>query len=488
MSQHTKEWVLEPESEYRFELDPKTSLAIKLVYGHAEVFGAELAEGKTYLFAHECKAAVYTWQGCTLEMSQPSTEYVSDETPMYPYANVHLSLEKMRLRAQRALNGSPPPPGEDDTDAEPPRVLVLGPENSGKTTVCKILTNFAVRAGQDWEPIYVNVDPSEGGWSVPGTISAASVSSPLTTSSPANPLGTAASSAPTTLASNALLPLMYCYGHPETKRNPLLLDRIIRNLGENVAERQDSNPEGRVAGVIVDTPSSFASSSTAANDHRHNLIRACVDAFRINVILVVGHEKLNVEMQRTYGSRMTVVKIPKSGGVVELDLQHRQRVHTYQMHNYMYGSPITPPPGLRPMVQATPGGETALMDMHLAPSSTVINFSDLTIYRIGEETMAPSSALPIGATRTVSEMVPVHIDPGSAGARLHNALLALLALPSNPDEAERYDEEVLDLQVSGFLAVTSIDTKNKKMTILAPGPGSFVGRTAIIGSFEWSEQ
>ena len=35
----------------------------------------------------------------------------------------------------------------------------------------------------------------------------------------------------------------------------------------------------------------------------------------VNVILVVGHEKLNVEMQRTYGNRMTVVKIPKSGGV-----------------------------------------------------------------------------------------------------------------------------------------------------------------------------
>lgn len=35
----------------------------------------------------------------------------------------------------------------------------------------------------------------------------------------------------------------------------------------------------------------------------------------VNVILVVGHEKLNVEMQRMYGNRMAVVKIPKSGGV-----------------------------------------------------------------------------------------------------------------------------------------------------------------------------
>jgi hypothetical protein len=35
----------------------------------------------------------------------------------------------------------------------------------------------------------------------------------------------------------------------------------------------------------------------------------------VNVILVVGHEKLNVEMQRAYGSYISVVKIPKSGGV-----------------------------------------------------------------------------------------------------------------------------------------------------------------------------
>jgi hypothetical protein len=37
--------------------------------------------------------------------------------------------------------------------------------------------------------------------------------------------------------------------------------------------------------------------------------------YKVNVILVVGHEKLNVEMQRTYARQLTVVKIPKSGGV-----------------------------------------------------------------------------------------------------------------------------------------------------------------------------
>ena len=38
-------------------------------------------------------------------------------------------------------------------------------------------------------------------------------------------------------------------------------------------------------------------------------------SFPVNVILVVGHEKLNAEMQRLYGNQLTVVKIPKSGGV-----------------------------------------------------------------------------------------------------------------------------------------------------------------------------
>lgn len=38
----------------------------------------------------------------------------------------------------------------------------------------------------------------------------------------------------------------------------------------------------------------------------------------VNVILVVGHEKLNVEMQRAYSSYVTVVKIPKSGGVSQI--------------------------------------------------------------------------------------------------------------------------------------------------------------------------
>lgn len=91
---------------------------------------------------------------------EPSTEYVSDDTPMRTYGNLHIALEQMRVRALSEIRGSPVP-HQDKTRSEPPRILVLGPEHSGKTTVCKILTNYAVRGGQGWTPFLVNVDPSE---------------------------------------------------------------------------------------------------------------------------------------------------------------------------------------------------------------------------------------------------------------------------------------------------------------------------------------
>jgi polyribonucleotide 5'-hydroxyl-kinase len=116
--------------------------------------------------------------------------------------------------------------------------------------------------------------------------------------------------------------------------------------------------------------------------------------------------------------------------------------------------------------------------------------------------MAPSSALPIGAARVLSEIQPVTVDPSTPGSGLLNAVLALLADTGSPSS----DASVIDTPVSGFIVMcvfvvvvrglcsrgerdrTSLDTKVRKMTILAPNQGTLVGRTAIIGSFEWQEQ
>jgi hypothetical protein len=77
------------------------------------------------------------------------------------------------------------------------------------------------------------------------------------------------------------------------------------------------------------------------------------------------------------------------GQVVELDAQYRQRVHTQQLHTYFYGQTITPPLGL----SITSLGD-ADFDGHLAPSSSVIPFGELTFLRIGES-KTPISLRPV---------------------------------------------------------------------------------------------
>lgn len=97
----------------------------------------------------------------TYVTGKPSTEYVSDETPMVSYMNLHLAFEQMRLKATMTTRNSPSLDSAQDIPDGPPRMLVLGPDNAGKTTACKILVNYAVRAGQGWAPMFVNVDPGE---------------------------------------------------------------------------------------------------------------------------------------------------------------------------------------------------------------------------------------------------------------------------------------------------------------------------------------
>ena len=73
--------------------------------------------------------------------------------------------------------------------------------------------------------------------------------------------------------------------------------------------------------------------------------------------------------------------------------------------------------------------------------------------------MAPTSALPIGAARVVSEMQPLLVDPALSGSGLYNAVLAILA-PPNIDESERYDEEILDLPVVGYVVMYALLLSN----------------------------
>ena len=82
---------------------------------------------------------------------------------------------------------------------------------------------------------------------------------------------------------------------------------------------------------------------------------------------------------------------------------------------------------------------------------------------MGHDRVAPSSALPIGAERAVSELQVVKLDPVNSSNDLSSLLHSILALvepprggggPGKPDSsAEPTDDELLGASVLGFLQV-----------------------------------
>src|ERR1700737_3498073 len=121
-------------------------LSPKLVSGTAEIFGTEIVSEQTYTFVGT-KAAIFTYHGATVSVrGSAAVSYVAEETPMMSYANLHFTLERLRQQS-------------DDGQSQGPRVLILGSEDAGKTSLTKILTAYAVRQGR--KPIVVGLDPKQ---------------------------------------------------------------------------------------------------------------------------------------------------------------------------------------------------------------------------------------------------------------------------------------------------------------------------------------
>lgn len=65
---------------------------------------------------------------------------------MQYFLNTHHVLENRRKEAH-------------EKGSEGPRVVVVGPTDVGKSSLCKILMNYAIR--MEWAPVYVDVDVGE---------------------------------------------------------------------------------------------------------------------------------------------------------------------------------------------------------------------------------------------------------------------------------------------------------------------------------------
>ncbi|GAA5942733.1 cleavage polyadenylation factor subunit CLP1 [Sporobolomyces koalae] len=519
----TRRFSVPPGHELRFELESQTdAISITLVSGYAEVFGFELVRGATYGFSNEQRGAVWAsgvqGEGAELEMSpffSPSASfeptrlarmgnldsvYVASESPIPAYLNLHLALSRLRHLSRPSSFSVTRDLSQPDDEIPPPRVLVIGERGAGKSSLIKMLTNWRNREaratlakpGQNTAGMtVVNLDPSDGAWTVPGTIGIVNTASLLPTTTPIATFGTSFSSGPpvpfppptssTSTTTDApapyhppvnvdayapiLNPLVYFYGHLSAATNEPHYDLLVKSVATAVKRKVDEGGiDGWRSGYLIDTPGEWAEKKGGGWEK----VKTAVREFEVNVLLVLGSERLYVEMSKLMNTNktVTVVRVPKSDGASDLDLSTVSRIQSSQIRSYFYGGP-------------------ALTQGVLSPFSIIVKFDDVQICRVGEAagTHAPSSALPLGATRLTrdTELVPIDLSGPRAASEILNRILAV----PQAEEGDEGEEKVVKGPVGGFVWVSALDQAKKKITLLSPLPGRLPRKTLILGSLDW---
>jgi hypothetical protein len=168
--QRTKD--VRPGTELRITVAPEGDLYLRAhsripdTFATAEIFGMELVMGHEYKIQRGTSIAIYSWHGCTIEMRGPTTmEYDASNHVMKEYVNLAGIVEQKRQRAE-------------ELGTAPPRVLITGSENSGKSTMALFLSNYALRKHR--RPICVELDAGSLSYhrqlpSIPGCVSAVHV-------------------------------------------------------------------------------------------------------------------------------------------------------------------------------------------------------------------------------------------------------------------------------------------------------------------------
>lgn len=412
--------MLSKEHELRFEVADGSGFGhVKMLSGNAEIFGVELVEGRTYSFPPGSKLAVFTWFGAELHLSGNVTGvYTAADTLMPVYAALHQRLEARREEARvLGLHG--------------PRVCVVGPTDSGKSTLCRILSAYAARVGRC--PTFIDLDIGQGELSVPGCLAAAtverralSVEEGYLASLPAGAIGAAAAAGAAIAASGGAgvaaggsasggggtatvptlapavggaPPLVYFFGHASPAESADVYRNSLARLADTVGRRLTTDDVARVSGAIVNTMGFI-------DGVGYDLLLDTVKALAADIVVVMGNDRLFARLVEDCGSlrfpvkpaapgasaasassaagagssgsasaasttvtlsepmkNVTVIRLQRSGGVVERSREARRDARSGRVRSYFYGPYRGPgvPPILSPVALTVPWDEVTIV-------------------------------------------------------------------------------------------------------------------------------
>jgi len=408
------------------EQRPPTQLAgqqgVPPVTTSADMFGAELVPGQDYPLLGGTRTAIYTWHGCRIQVSGPTAqEYDAPNVVMRDYLSCAAVLEERRQRA-------------DDLAMPAPRVLVCGSAFSGKSSLCQVLCNYALR--REHTPVYVDLDTRYSSirqlQGLPACVTAM-------------PVEHAADEEPSRR-------MAYFFGHIDWIDNPRLYERVVSHLSKVVLAKLNHNtsPEGaRTAssGLVVNAPSQ----PTA------ELLGKIIEMFEIDIVFILDNEGLHASLSQMYAGcqkangvpKVEVVPLPKAGGVVQASAKRLRYLRALRVRDYFYG---------------------VMRDFH--PYSVLVDLSDVQLVQI-ETAMLSASMLPIGQESKQSVEFIVRPFAGSVQS-LENSMLAVVRANSM--------NEVLFAPMCGLVLVTKVE--QHALQLLCPAPPPLPAQFLLVGDFK----
>lgn len=421
-------YTLTAEQELRCEIPESEPIAITLLNGNAEIFGMELVPNREYTFTDD-NIAIFTWYGCVIEASgEKSTMYVADSTPMVAYVNTHMQLEARRDVA--LANGE-----------SGPRVLIAGPSDHGKSTTCRILSSYACRL--DRTPIFIDLDVGQTSV-MPGSVCAMPLHKFKLAGKGLNTLSSV---------------LALYFGHTSPKDNVDLYKSMVTNLAEKVNLKLANDMDARSSGIFVNTTGFI-------DGEGFDVLKHCIEAFSIDIVLVMGHDRLYSSLSSSLPPNVALVKLPHSGGVVQRDRAYRSRQRRQKIWEYFYGSKALP---------------------SYSPARIDVKISSLCLLRAGGIQLSEGMRLLQSGGASSDNCQPIKINPSQD---LHRCILAVLVPSANDatlagDKLDKLPPSLLKSCVAGYVCVLNLEIEEDKMTLLSPSPGPLPSNFLLSGSVKW---
>ncbi|OAG29470.1 polyribonucleotide 5'-hydroxyl-kinase [Nematocida displodere] len=280
---------------------------------------------------------------------------------------------------------------------EKKRLLIVG---EGRTTLANTLTNYFVRGGE--KVLQIDLDVHGGSLLFPGTMTMTVIDEVY---SQVEPLSTSEK-------------LSYFFGSPSASDNTDLYSLLLQETLA-VAKQKDFTGPSVVIGHKQITKEE---------------IEKTMQAYSIDYLLVIGDEKLYNQV-----STDQKIHLPRFPGLIPRDTERRRQQISSRIKRYFYGE-----------------------HEEYSPSTLTINIGERSekegayrVVQVGDEFMAPMSALPLGSSKrknstSVTECLP------TAGS--------VLAISS----AETL-EEVSTSPVVGFLTILEVISETQ-LKVLSPQP------------------